>query len=286
VDNLEIRPYRPDDDTALKALASDGWLPEDDVWGRVVEVDGAVAGYSRVDHWDEGDGTRLYLLTGYVAPPLRRKGVGRALLAHQEAQAAAHWHADPGTGPVLLGGNADEKQPETLALLLAAGFRIRFSLIDLTRDPAGAVDADLPAGLEVRPVGENDHPRIHQTLRTCFADAGLGQHIQSYEDYLSGVRDTDLWVIAWDGDEVAAVLTNEREEDGTVDTPWVAVLPAWRRRGVAKALLQRSLRLQADKGVTRATIRTVEENANHTVALYEDAGYRVFARHPRYAKPL
>jgi mycothiol synthase len=71
-----------------------------------------------------------------------------------------------------------------------------------------------------------------------------------------------------------------------VDTPWVAVLPAWRRRGVARALLQRSLRLLADQGVQKAIIRTVEENTNQTVALYEEAGYRVTARHPRYAKPL
>ena len=71
-----------------------------------------------------------------------------------------------------------------------------------------------------------------------------------------------------------------------MDTPWVAVLPAWCRRGVARILLQRSLRRLAEHGVTTATIRTVQENTNHTVALYQEAGYRVTARHPRYAKPI
>jgi ribosomal protein S18 acetylase RimI-like enzyme len=85
---------------------------------------------------------------------------------------------------------------------------------------------------------------------------------------------------------VAAVIINERRKDGSVDTPWVAVLPGWRRRGVARALLQRNLRQLADHGVPKAVIRTVQENTNHTVALYEEAGYRVTARHPRYGKPL
>lgn len=138
----------------------------------------------------------------------------------------------------------------------------------------------------MRPVGEADHPHIYQALRTCFADSGHGQHTRTYEDYLNDVQDVDLWLIAWAGDAVAAVLINERKKDGSVDTPWLAVLPAWRRRGLARALLQRSLRLLADNGVTTATIRTVEENPNHTVALYQEAGYRVTARHPRYAKPL
>jgi mycothiol synthase len=287
VNDLVIRPYRgPDDDALLKAMPQPEGLPRDGVWGRVAEVGGAVAGCSRVDHWDEDDGTRLYLLSGYVDPAFRRRGIGRALLAHQETQAAAHWHADRGAGPALLGGNADENHPETLALLLAAGYRARFTLVDLARDPAGAPDSALPPGLTLRPVREQDHPGIHRTLQTCFADAGRGQHVPTYEEYLSGVRDVDLWLVAWDGDAIAAVLTNEREKDGSVDTPWVAVLPAWRRRGVARALLQRSLRLLAEHGVPKATIRTVQENTNRTVELYEQVGYRVTAHHPRYAKPL
>jgi mycothiol synthase len=289
VDSLVIRPYRAPDHAALKAIPQpDGHArqPRDGVWGRVAEVDGRVVGFSRVDHWQEADGTRLYLLSGCVDPAWRRRGIGRALLAHQEEQAAAHWRAQPGAGRALLGGNAGQNRPDAQALLAAAGYRVRFTLVDLARDPAGATDVDLPAGLAVRPVRTSDHAHIYEALQTCFAGAGHGQHLLTYQDYLGGVRDIDLWLVAWSSDDIAAVLINEREKDGSVDTPWLAVLPAWRRRGVARALLQRSLRLLADHGVTTATIRTVEENANRTVALYEQAGYRVTTRHPRYAKPL
>ena len=288
--SILIRPYRgPNDDDVLRAMPQpEGRArpPRPDGLGWVAEMGGTVAGFGRIDHWDEADGTRLYLLTGCVDPAFQGQGIGRTLLAHQEEEAAAHWHAHPGTGPALLGGNAGPNQPVRTALLLAAGYRARFTLVDLARDPAGAADAALPPGLTLRPVHENDHPHIYEALRICFADAGHGQEIQTYADYLDDVRDVDLWLVAWAGDEVAAVIINERRKDGSVDTPWVAVLPAWRRRGVARAMLQASLRRLAEHGVKRATIRTVQENTNQTVTLYEEAGYRVFARHPRYAKPL
>jgi mycothiol synthase len=286
MDDLVVRPFHaPGDDAgvrsvraAARALGSDPGPPAPN--GLVALIGDRIVGYSRMDWWDEADGARLYLLSGCVDPQWRRRGIGRRLLARQEEQAAAHWAAQPGDRPALIGGNAHE------ALLRRAGYRPRFTLVDLARDPAGAADAELPAPLRLRPVEDDHHPLIFAALWTCFARSGLGQHRMSYEEYRTDVRDTDLWLIAWDGAEIAAVLINERRRDGSVDTQWLAVLPRWRRRGVAMALLRRSLRLLAGAGVRTATIRTVQENPDRTVALYERAGYRVTARHPRFAKPL
>jgi mycothiol synthase len=291
---MDLRAYRPADAggagavrDAARRVEDTVQLPGDSPLSLIAALDdGTVTGYSWVDWWDEADGTRLYLLAGCVHPAHRGAGIGRALLRRQEAQAAEHWRTHPGAGPVLLGGNAEESQPATRALLLAAGYRVRFTVVDLARDPAGADDVALPDGLELRPVNAGHHPLIYAAVETCFAASGHGHHPRGYADYLRDVRDVDLWLVAWDGPDVAAVLVNERRPDGSVDTPWVAVLPAWRRRGVAQALLQRSLRLLAGAGVATAVIRTVHENPNHTVDLYERAGYRIVARHPRYAKPL
>lgn len=249
-----------------------------------VAVDGAVAGSGRVEWWDEADGTRLYLLTGEIDPRWRRRGLGRILLARLEEQAAAHWRDHPGAGPPLFGTNPSDEA--ALALAHAAGYRVRFTLVDLARDPAGAVEAPLPPGVALRPVRGEHHPRIHAAISACFAESRLGQEVQTYHEYRDGVRDTDLWVVAWAGDEIAGLVVNEREPDGTVDSSWVAVLPPWRRRGLASTLLQHSLRRLAGHGVRTATIRTVQENPHRTVALYERAGYRVTVRTPRYAKPL
>ncbi|GAA1508673.1 GNAT family N-acetyltransferase [Kribbella lupini] len=48
--------------------------------------------------WDESDGTRLYLLLGWVEPVFRGRGYGREILAWQEAQARDHLAANPTDG--------------------------------------------------------------------------------------------------------------------------------------------------------------------------------------------
>jgi ribosomal protein S18 acetylase RimI-like enzyme len=247
-----------------------------------VEVDGTVAGSGHIEWWDEADGTRLYLLLGSIEPQWRRRGLGRTLLARQEEQAVAHWRAHPGAGTPMFGMNPDDDA--TLALAHVAGYRVRFTLVDLVRDPAGAQDAPLPPGVTLRPVREDQHPQIYAAISACFAESRLGQEVRTYAEYLDDVRDTDLWLVAWAGDEIAGLVINWREPDGAADSAWVAVLPAWRRRGLAAALLQHSLRLLARHGVRTSKIRTIQENPHRTVALYERAGYRVTERTPRYGK--
>jgi mycothiol synthase len=295
VDDVLLRPYQPGDDPALQAIRAavrpiegDVRLPRpDQPLTLIAEVDGTVAGFSHIEWWDEADGTRLYLLSGTVDPARRRRGIGRALLAGQERQAVEHWHEHAGLGRAILGVRADENRPDALAMILGAGYRVRFTLVDLTCDPATAPEGPpLPAGLELRDVQPAHHTLIHAALMASFADAGFGQQRYSYDEYLDDSQDTSLWLIAWDGDQVAAVLITERLADGSVDTPWVAVLPAWRRRGVAAGLLGLSLRRLAALGVREARIRTVQENLNDTLSLYGKAGYRVVKRQPRYSKPM
>ena len=289
VHDFWIRPARPADDAAVRAIAAaDGARGPrlDDPLTQVALVGGQVVGFGRIEWWEESDGTRLYLLSGAVDPARRRRGLGRRLLAAQEVRAAAHWNAQPGPGHPMLGANADESRPDRLALITEAGYRVRFTLVDLERSTAGAEDRPLPDGLELRPVEEDHHPQIHAAILTCFARHGLGFTKQSYADYREDVRDTDLWLVAWDAEGIAALVLNERRKDGSADTPWVAVLPRRRRQGLAQILLHRSLRLLAAQGIERATIRTTRENPDRTVELYEKCGYRVTGLLPRYAKPL
>jgi mycothiol synthase len=278
---IVVRPYRsPRDDAGVEGMRPD--RPP----ALVADAGGATVGCSAMDWWDEADGTRVYRLSGSVHPEWRRRGVGRRLLAAQEELAAAHWQTQPDAARAVTGVNAGDDRPDVQAMVRAAGYRIRFTVVALARDTAGATEPALPDGLELRAVQADHHPQIHQVLQQCFAGRSLGDKARGWTDYQREIRDTDLWLVAWDGDRIAAVLVNERVPDGTVDTVWLAVVPAWRRRGVAQALLQLNLRRLAAQGVTRAIIRTVQENPDRTVELYQKMGYRVTARHPRWAKPL
>ncbi len=123
-------------------------------------------------------------------------------------------------------------------------------------------------------------------VEQCFRGSGQGFEPLPYPAYLDAVRDADLWIVAWRGDEVVGLVISERRADGTVDSPWVAVHPEYRRRGLAMALLKRSFAVMRQRGITVATIRTVAENEHNTVGLYERLGYRVGRRMPRFRKPL
>ncbi|GIG61389.1 hypothetical protein Lfu02_57610 [Longispora fulva] len=302
--DLALRPYRhPEDLAAVEAVRAAVTAVEGDVslpgpgdgdptdnlpHCVLAEIDGRVVGYTWMTWWSEADGTRLYLVTGAVAPDSRGRGVGRRLLAWQEARAAEVAAVEGARRPVL-GGNADESQPTVRALLLRAGFRLAFTKVHMEA-ATGRHDVALPAGLALRPVTADQHPVLHGAIEECFADSSNGHVARTFEEYLDEVAeeqsDLGLWLAAWDGDELAGVVVNTIGADGTGETPWVAVLPRWRRRGLARALMHRSLDLLAARGVTSAALYTVLENENDSVGLYESVGYRVVARRPRYRKPL
>ena len=312
-----IRPYAGAPDlpgiervrAAIRAHEGDVWLPgpdqrplPDPTHCLVIEPgdgldDGrnggpgrALVGYSWFDWWTEVDGTRLYLLLGWVEPAHRRRGIGQAVLARQEAFArqAAQLHSGP--GPALFGGNADDCQPDARELLLANGYTVAFTVVRMECDLRGpAPRRDLPAGLRLRPVRDDHHPAIHAAIEECFADSQHGHVARTFAQYQADLVDGAalwLWSVAWDGDQVAGVVIGTIQPDGTGLTNWVLVRAPWRRRGVARALLADCHANMAAAGLITTRLTTVAENANQTIALYESAGYRLVRWQPRYRKPI
>jgi len=66
----------------------------------------------------------------------------------------------------------------------------------------------------------------------------------------------------------------------------IAVRRAWRKRGVATALLAGCLRLLKARGLGEAALYVDSENPSGAVGLYERAGFRVVRREGTYRKPL
>jgi ribosomal protein S18 acetylase RimI-like enzyme len=277
---------------AIRDHDGDVWLPGPDsgevpaeaFW--LAEEDDTVVGITGVVHWTEDDGTNVFLITGGVHPARRGRGHGTAMLQQQEAYVTS---LDQAAAGAALAGNADEGQPDAQRLMVDNGYRPAFTVVQLTR-PITVADGDeiprLGSGLRICPVAQGHLPRIYATVERCFRGSGHGFVPLDYPAYLAAVQDTDLWIVAWHGDEVIGVVINERQTDGSVDSPWVAVQPAYRRRGLATALLKHSFALMHRRGITGVTIRTVAENEHNSVGLYEKLGYHVVRRMPRFRKPL
>jgi GNAT superfamily N-acetyltransferase len=284
---------------AVRTVDGDLWLPGPDTNPNTVcnpaqdcllaEVDGKVIGYTWLAWWEEMNGTKLYLHLGWLVPEWRRKGIGRALLRWQEQRLRQIAQTQPTTKLRVFGGNADENQPSNRALLLSEGYTVAFTFVWMTcQIPTELIQpTPLPDGLEVRPVEPEQLPAIYAANEEAFSESHDG--VASYEIWLSKLGgpdpDTSLWVVAWDGDQIAGYVISTSDEAGA-HTPWVATRRPWRRRGLGKALMTRLLQRCQERGITQADIGTVAENSGKSAHLYESVGYQIVSRHPRYRKPM
>jgi mycothiol synthase len=103
----------------------------------------------------------------------------------------------------------------------------------------------------------------------------------------------ELMVIAFDGDEIAAAVLNaiypEENEALGVQRGWldsVFTRRNWRRRGLAKALIVRSLHLLRERGMSLAVLGVDAENPSGALGLYESVGFVEVQRTRVWQRPM
>ena len=268
---------------------------------KIVEVDGEITGYVRVEWSDMDDNERWHESTCLLRPDVRRRGIGRAMLewTEERRREIAEGHLRAGDQPererVLTTWSFDGDLGGR-ALLDATGyisFRHFFSMRRPNLDDIA--DLPLPDGLELRPIP----PDRDAMRRVVDADSdGFRDHFgwteTTEEEYLAFVEDPDtdpaLWLVAFDGEEIAGAVLNgihtpeRRGPEGWLDS--VFTLPRWRRRGLARALIARSLRLLRDRGLDNANLGVDATNPHQALALYESAGFEVRSSSTVYRKPF
>lgn len=262
----------------------------------LAEIDRRTVGMAGVER-EVRDGTPIFELWGAVLPDVRRRGLGMALLDWSLArirQRAAE--EDPGA-PIIVQGDAEEQETGHRALLAAAAFEpVRHFFLMRRPNLDDVPDVPLPDGLEIRPVTEDQRRPILEAEFEAFKDH-WGTREPSEEHFtltLSRAElDTDLWVVAWDGDQVAGVVENwiwadENAELG-VQRGWlerISVRRPWRRRGLAQALTARSLVRLREAGMTEGMLGVDSENANGALGLYEGLGFETYSRSAAYRRAV
>jgi len=213
-------------------------------------------------------------LTGEVlaAPGLRGGGLPAELLGRIEARAAAR-----GARALRLWSSAGAAW--RLALLARAGYAVvrSFRRMELVLDgpppppawPAGIVPALFDPG--------RDLPAAHAAFEEAFAGHfGFSpMPLEAWRREMAGVArfDPSLWLLARDGAEIAGLAIAYDQDD----LGWVRVLavrPAWRGRGLGRALLQACFGRFVARGRARVGLGVDADNAHGAVRLYEAAGMR------------
>ncbi|HET8777059.1 MAG TPA: GNAT family N-acetyltransferase [Candidatus Limnocylindria bacterium] len=255
----------------------------------VAELNGRIVGVAGQDWIDTRDGElREFRLWGAVEPRFRRRGIGSALLADNERRALGSDAARSSERPVSLGAWSAVGRPGT-RLLERNGYEVVRWFFDMVRPTLeGIGEVPLPDGFELRPVSPEQHPRLWRANREAFRDHWGGSdesEAAMHRFFDDPSNDPSLWVIAWDGNEIAGGIINsihaEENEALGLQRGWLSSVftrRPWRRRGLARALISRSLVLLRDRGMTSAALGVDADNPSGALGLYEAAGFAVEER--------
>jgi mycothiol synthase len=320
IDGLRFRHPRGDDADyeAMASLMRTASAADDDPWSPtattvreemestatfdpiadalVADVDGSLVAQASVERVLR-DKKPVYDLRGFVLPDIRRRGLGRALLHANLRRAIELGEAAGDPFPLTIRGFASEHEVGHRALLETAGFSmVRWFFLMSRPNLADIADAPLPDGVELRPVRPADHLAIFDAEYEAFRDHWQPHDYDTTEFetlYKKADIDTDLWVVAWDGDEIAGVVQNWiwRDENATlgVKRGWlehISVRRPWRRRGLGRAITAESLRRLRAAGMTEAMLGVDAENPTGALGLYERLGFEVAQRSTAYLRTL
>jgi mycothiol synthase len=302
-----MRPARDEDAAAVAALANDE--SEALIGARVLSADfvlrwwtapsadrerdyavveapsGEVCGYLGVAA--DAPFTEVFAL-GIVALPYHGRGLGAAILAENERRARRFLEcADPARRVVVhAGALADE--PRSTALLAANGYREVRRFVLMRIDFAGEPPPPLAiAGIEVRLLQEGDAGQLYDAHREAFADHwGAGQETEADFRHLTLEApwfDPELWFLAWKGPVLAGYLGARESAEEDPSRGYVMLLGvrrAYRRRGIAEALLLRAFHSLFACGKNGCDLHVDADSLTGATRLYERVGMRP---HPRFA---
>jgi ribosomal protein S18 acetylase RimI-like enzyme len=261
----------------------------------LAEVDGRPVAVASREWVETTDGLLEYRGHGAVDPAWRRRGIGTTMLAENERLlrelAATH---DPGR-PRVFGSWTAEAQPGGIALLQHGGYAPVRRFFEMVRPNMDDIpDVAMPEGLEIRPITPELTRTVWRADIEAFRDhwGGFDDSDERLEGWLAQpTTDLTLWMIAFDGDEVAGGVLNEispeENEALGIQRGWLASVftrRPWRRRGLARALTTRSLVALRDRGMTTAGLGVDADNPTGALGLYEGLGFAVDHRFTAWRK--
>jgi len=309
--NLSLRPIRWDDAPAITHLVYEICEAEGDTSVAMTQEDllneWKYEGFDPqrdavVLETDEGsavaygalfDVCEHYDLSGdvYVHPNFKTMGIYTDILRALEIRADRHTSQAASHQRVFVRVGMENKDETGQASLTTQGYSpIRYHWrmgIELDTQP---LPPNLPAGLEIRPFVKELHAQaVWQARNEAFKD-NWGSHVLSFEEFsyysFENARyDPTLWVVIWDGEEVAGFSINQYR----MDIGWIHILgvrPAWRKQGLGLAMLFHSFAEFYRRGTKSIGLGVDASNLSGATRLYQKVGMSIVNEFTMYEKEL
>jgi len=318
VPGVVFRRFGAEGDTAaMVSVSRDSWRAdgiewsvsqeqiEDDLADRdpardliLVEGDGELIGYGIVGLNARGQDRVVFYHSAHLLAPWRGRGIREALLAANERRILEMAKGSRARTATIECWAADEAN-EWRSIVLGAGYQSSWHVVEMLRSDLERIpDVPLPTGLEVRSVHPDEMRLVWEARREGHRDEPSFSEDDfddaAFERWVSGPGfRPDLWQVAWDGGSIAGMVLNVIDDDanralgrsrGLVED--VYVRPAYRRRGLGRALVARSLRVHATHGMDEVGLDATAENPHGAIRLYQSLGFAIERSFTFYRKSL
>jgi mycothiol synthase len=256
----------------------------------VVETqDGRIVGYEEFFH--PKDLCHDLNADGYVHPQFKGLGIGRTLLRTVEVRAREEIKLAAPDLRVFIRNTIDNKDEAGHALFKSEGyFPVRYHWrmeIKLHETPVPVV---FPKGIKLCPFVKDEHAvAVWEAGNEAFRDH-WGSHDSTYDEWSHHVFsnsefDPTLWMIAWDGDQIAGFSQN-RFRMGIGWVSRLGVRRPWRKKGLGLGLLQHSFGEFYKRGMTTIGLGVDASNPTGATRLYQRAGMYVASEFATYEREL
>lgn len=269
----------------------------------LAEVEGKLVGYARCWWEVEGSGNWIGFEFGNVLPEWRRKGIGSVLLnfTEQRLTGIAKQIKENGQLPqqaqCFLDNYVSSSETDRINLMERRGYQaVRYSFDMVRPDLENIPELRLPEGVEVREVQPGQLRQIWEASNEAFRDH-WGYIPDPWESFQAFINSPDydprLFRVAWQGDQVVGMVLSYIDQDlnelygrkrGYTEN--ICVRRAWRKKGVAKALIAYSLVALKERGMTEAGLGVDAQNTSGALNLYKFMGYQVVKQGTIYRKLL
>ncbi|GAD34977.1 putative cetyltransferase [Microbacterium sp. TS-1] len=233
-------------------------------------------------------------LTGAVRPDRRGRGIGTALLTWQHARAeeqlreAVAADAAAASRPAEIQVYASEKDTALERIAESLGYRTERWFSTMHRDLTQPIaDVVAPSGIELVPFSADRAEDARLARNDAFRDhwGSLPSPPERWQQFIGGpFLRPDLCTLALDdGRIVAFCLASVNEGDFDVLGPnayidLVGVVRSHRRRGLAPAVISRSLAAMRDAGLGVAVLDVDTESPTGANTLYGGLGFTPYER--------